>query len=81
MSTIKIRFIQYGKLTKEFTMQKKTWFSWKDITYTIDMGYGAIIANYTAKTKEDLLAEVLEKHYKTDKKFVRIIEYPGLQIY
>jgi hypothetical protein len=78
MTTIKIRFIKHKS---DYTIQRKGWFGWKDIKYLIDLGYGSSRYMYTAKTKEDLLSEVLEKYYEVDKRFVRIKEYPTIKIY
>jgi hypothetical protein len=79
MKTIKIRFINHRK--KRYTIQRKGWFGWKDIGYSVDMGYGGFWERYSAETKEDLLEEVLEKYYRVDKRFVEIIEHPTLKIY
>ena len=78
MKTIKIRFIhERGK----YYIQRRGWFGWKDITYTIDMGYGSITNYYTSDTKESLLDDVLEKYYQTDKRFVQVIEHSTIKIY
>jgi hypothetical protein len=45
------------------------------------MGYGSISYLYSGETKEEALAEVLEKRFNIDKRFAKIIEYPGLKIY
>ena len=45
------------------------------------MGYGSVINDYSAETKEDLLTEVLEKYYKVDKRFVQVIEHATIEIY
>lgn len=79
MTTIKIRFIKHGK--NKYTIQRKGWFKWKDINYTINMGYGSVTYGYSGETKEDLLADVLEKYYEVDKRFVTIKEYPRIKIY
>lgn len=79
MKTIKIRFIKRKKV--RYTIQRKGWFGWKDISYTIDLGYGSLIYNYSAETKEELLNEVLEKYYLVDKRFVQVIEHPTIKIY
>ena len=78
MKTIKIRFIKHKD---SYTLQRKGWFGWKNIYYTIDMGYGAVSYNYAKKTKDDLLSEVLENYYEIDKRFVKIKEYPTIKIY
>jgi hypothetical protein len=62
-------------------MQRKTWFGWNYLTYTIDMGYGSIVNYYENKNKEALLDEVLEEKFKTTRKFVEIIEYPTIKVY
>jgi len=78
MRTIKIRFIE----TKgTYYIQRKTWFGWKDIGYSIDMGYGGFWERYSAKNKEDLLKDVLENYYRVDKRFVQIIEHSTVKIY
>ncbi len=78
MKTLKIRFVERDSV---FSIQQKTWFGWLDLRYVIDMGYGSISYLYSGKTKEEALHEVLEKRFKLDKRFVEIIEYPGLKIY
>ena len=78
MKTITIRFI---KNKDRYTIQRRGWFKWKDITYTIDMGYGGVIYDYSAPTKEELLKEVLEKYYKVDKRFVQVIEHATIEMY
>lgn len=79
MKTIKIRFIQHRE--NKYSMQRKGFFGWKDITYTINMGYGSVTYDYTAETKESLLDEVLEEYYQMDKRFVRVIEHSTIKIY
>ena len=78
--TIKIRFVERPN-SKDFLIQRKSFMGWKYIGYTIDMGYGAATYLYCKDTKESLLEEVLEKYYEVDKRFVEIIEYPGIKIY
>jgi hypothetical protein len=80
MRTIKIRFVKIP--SGYYNIQKKGLFGrWKDITYTIDMGYGSVTYEYSAVTKEELLEKVLEEYYEVDKRFVEIIEYPTIKIY
>lgn len=79
MKTIKIRFIKYGD--KKYTIQRKGWFGWKDIGYSVDMGYGGFWERYSATTKEDLLKEVLEDYYQVDKRFVQVIEHATINVY
>lgn len=78
MKIIKIRFIKHKD---RYTIQRKGWFGWKDIYYTINMGYGSISYDYSAKTKEELLAKVLEEYYKVDKRFVQVIEHSTIEVY
>jgi hypothetical protein len=78
MRTIKVRFIKYKD---SYTIQRKGWFGWKDIYYTINMGYGSVSYTYSEKTKEELLTRVLEKYYKVDKRFAQLIEHPMIKIY
>lgn len=78
MKTFKIRFVEFDG---QFSIQQKTVFGWMELRYVIDMGYGSVSYLYSAKTKEEVLAEVLEKRFKIDKRFAKIIEYPGLKIY
>ena len=80
MRTIKVRFIKY-KDKYVYTIQRRGWFGWKDITYTINVGYGSVTYEYSAVTKEELLTQVLEKYYKVDKRFVQIIEHSTIKIY
>jgi hypothetical protein len=45
-------------------------------------GFGDIFDTlYCKDTKEELLNVVLETHYETDKRFVKIIEYPEIKHY
>jgi hypothetical protein len=79
MKTIKIRFINRGN---DYLIQKKTWLGWKYISYSQMAGFGdSVDFLYCKDTKEELLKEVLEDHYKMDKRFVKIIEYPELKHY
>jgi hypothetical protein len=80
MKEITIRFIKY-KDKYRYTIQRRGWFGWKDITYTINMGYGSVTYEYSAVTKEELLEKVLEEYYEVDKRFVEIIEYPTIKVY
>ena len=77
MKTIKLRFIYYLQ-ADYYTCQKKTIFGWRDVGYTIDFGYGSGFNIYTRETKDNLIDEVLDKHFKTCKNHARIIEYPQL---
>ena len=79
MRTIKIRFIKHGK--NKYTIQRKGCFRWKDIGYSVDMGYGGFYEIYSAETKEDLLKQVLEDYYKVDKRFVQVIEHATIKVY
>lgn len=79
MKTITVRFIKYGN--KKYTIQRKGWFGWKDIGYSVDMGYGGFWERYSATTKEDLLKEVLEDYYQVDKRFAQVIEHATINVY
>ena len=84
MKEIKIRFVQRGKENVDYLIQKKTIFGWKNITYESCAGVGAgycFDVPYQDSSKENLLQDVLEKHYKMDKRFVRVKEYPKIKIY
>ena len=81
MKTITIRFIKNSKYKDNYTIQRRGWFGWKDITYTINMGYGSVTYDYSAETKEGLLNQVLEEYYKVDKRFVQVIEHATIEIY
>ena len=79
MKTIKIRFINRGK---DYLIQKKTWLGWKYISYfQMACSGDSIQYHYCKDTKDRLLEEVLEYHYKVDKRFVKVIEYPELKMY
>ena len=78
MKKIKIRFIQREK---DFILQRKTWYGWKYIRYWVDTGYESINYIYRKDSKEELLKEVLEHHYKIDKRFVTVTEYPTIKTY
>jgi methionine synthase II (cobalamin-independent) len=81
---IKIRFIEEcssdNKIIK-YKIQKKTFFGWKYIKWVEEMGYGSIEHHYSNIKKQDLLKEVIQKYFKTCKKFVSITEYSSLKIY
>lgn len=81
MKTIKIRFVDYKNTSGNLSIQRKTFFGWKDVGYIIDMGYGSVYNLYYHPSKEELLKEVLEKYYKRDKKFTNVIEYPTILKY
>jgi hypothetical protein len=52
------------------------------MTYTVCAGFGDTISYlYCKDTKEELLKDILENHYKIDKRFVEIIEYPEIKHY
>ena len=78
MKTITIRFIKYKD---KYTIQKRGWFGWKDITYTINMGYGSVTYGYSAETTKELLEKVLEEYYEVDKRFVQVIEHSTIKVY
>lgn len=78
MKTIKIRYV---KRNDTYYMERKSFFGWKRLGYSVDMGYGGFWQSYTSDNKKDLLKEVLEKHYEVDKRFVEIIECPTIKIY
>lgn len=83
--TIKIRFVNRPLLKnndRQFAIQRRTWYGgWRYIGYTIDMGYGSVYDYYAKGTKQEVLIAVLEHYYKVDKRFVNVIEYPGLKHY
>ena len=80
MRKIKIRFVKNKR--GNYYIQKKRWFGrWRDIGYSVDMGYGGYYMVYSGETKEALLDEVLDKHYQVCKNHVEIIEYPTIKIY
>ena len=77
MKKIKIRFIERGNPAKDYLIQKKTWLGWADIGYSIGTCSGdSIWYLYCKDTKE-----VLEHHYKIDRRFVNIVEYPSIKKY
>lgn len=80
MRTIKIRFVK--NKNGNYYIQRKGWFGrWKDIGYSVDMGYGGYYAVYVGEKKDTLLDEVLDKYYQLCRKHVEIIEYPTIKIY
>ncbi len=79
MRKIKIRFV---KRTGDYLIQRKTWMGrWKYLGYSVDMGYGGFYQLYCKDTKDELLDEVLDRHYQVCRKHVEIVEYPGIKIY
>ena len=84
MKKAKIRFIEGGTGTSEdrrFSIQQKRWYGWRQLGYWVDLGYGSFYEYFTAKTKEELLEKILDKYYKTSKKFITIMEYPMIKWY
>ena len=80
MRKIKIRFVKNKR--GSYYIQRKGWFGrWKYLGYSVDMGYGGYYAYYSGEKKEQLLDEVLDKHYRVCKNHVEIIEYPTIKIY
>jgi len=78
MKTIKIRYV---KRKDTYYMERKSFFGWKRLGYSVDMGYGTYWQSYTSKDKKELLNEVLEKHYMIDKRFVEVVEHPMIKVY
>jgi hypothetical protein len=62
-------------------MERKSFFGWRRLGRNIDMGYGGYWQSYTSTNKEELLKEVLDKHYMMCKKHVEVIEYPMIKVY
>lgn len=81
MKLIRLRYVHYYK-TNTFCLQRKTWYgSWRYISFTIEMGYGSVMYNYSDKSKKELLKGVLKSYFKVSKDFVIIKEYPTIKIY
>ena len=84
MKKINVRFVERcskeGEI-KDYLIQRKTLFGWKYITWTCDMGYGAVVYMYCKNNKKELLDEVLDKYYKVGEKYVSVTEYPSLKTY
>jgi len=79
MKNIKIRFIQHPDT---FLIQKKTLLGWKYIRYTLSASTGDRISyQYQNNSKEELLDDVLDKHFNTCRKYVSITEYPTIKKY
>ena len=80
MRKIKIRFVKNKR--GNYYIQKKRWFGrWRDIGYSVDMGYGGFYMAYSGETKEALLDEVLDKHYQVCRNHVEIMEYPMIKLH
>jgi hypothetical protein len=80
MRTIKIRFVKNKR--GSYYIQRKGWFGrWRDIGYSVDMGYGGFYMVYSGETKEALLDEVLDKHYQVCRNHVEIMEYPMIKLH
>jgi hypothetical protein len=80
MRTIKIRFVKNKR--GSYYIQRKGWFGrWRDIGYSVDMGYGGFYMVYSGDTKEALLDEVLDKHYQVCRNHVEIMEYPMIKLH
>jgi hypothetical protein len=78
MKKIKIRFI---KRKGDYLIQKRGFFGWRYIGYTVNMGYGSVFNLYCENEKKKLLEKVLENHYKIDKRFADITECPMIKMY
>lgn len=84
MKTKTIRFVVSLKGDggiKYVEAQERKWWGWKYITYKMSTMGGICVISYTDKTKEALLEQLLEKHYKNCKKHIQFIEYPSITIY
>jgi hypothetical protein len=80
MRKIKIRFVKNKR--GSYYIQRKGWFGrWRDIGYSVDMGYGGFYMVYSGDTKEALLDEVLDKHYQVCRNHVEIMEYPMIKLH
>ena len=80
MKTIKIRFVKNQR--GNYNIQEKGWFGrWKYIGYSVDMGYGGYYEYYSGKSKQELLDEVSDKHFRTCRKYIKFIQYPTIKIY
>ena len=79
MKTIKIRFINYNN--QRYTAQRKTWFGWRDISYTSSAGEYTSIVIYTSTQKDTLLTIILDNYYQRDKRFTKVVEYPEIKKY
>jgi len=82
--SFKIRFIERerrGVIT--YVMQRKVFFfGWIYITREIGGSpAGVAIGPYEEKSKDELLDWVLSEVYRTEKKYVNIIEYPMIRQY
>ncbi len=78
MKTIKIRYV---KRNDTYYMERKSFFGWRRLRYSVDMGYGSYWQSYTSKNKKELLDEILDNHYSLCKKHVNVIEYPMIKEY
>jgi len=83
MKTIKIRFIKVIPVDKSsfFYIQKKRLWWWVTLGYWMGSVGGDVWYPYTNIDKDKLLNTVLENYYKTDRKFIKITEYPSLKLY
>ncbi len=81
MKKLTIRFVQRGKNTADYQIQRRRFFIWWTITYTVHMGYGSVVSAYQASTHKELLDSVLKNKYKTCIDFCRITEYPMIKRY
>ena len=82
MKKIKIRFvskISNGELYYE--IQRKTIFGWRYYSFYISFYAYAYSGRYKGKVKQELLKTILNKVYKTELKYVEVIEYPMIKIY
>jgi len=74
---IKIRFVE--KYTKDnelkyYEIQQKRLWWWSTI-------YSEFFMEYYNTDKDELLKEVLDKHFKVCIKYITLIEYPTIKIY
>lgn len=86
MKTLKIRFVErttlYGSKETDYLIQRKTLFGWSYYGYWQSGGFGdSVWYLYCENQKDILLKKIINDIYKTEKKYISIVEYPMLKTY
>lgn len=82
MKKIKIRFVNVLRNDGSYLyIQRKNILGWRYFTYVVNGDAGSVSYRYNGKYKQGLLTAVIQDIYKTELKYVKIVEYPMIKIY